>query len=94
MFRTDDGISFVEDTSICDGTVAEIIALRSCTIDNYDFNGAPFNLAWGSSIYAIVIATNIKGSSASSAEGNGAVILRVPDAPTSLADAPDITSNS
>ena len=67
MFRTDDGISFVEDTSICDGTIASVVALRSCTIDNYDFNGAPFNLAWGSSIYAIVIATNIKGSSASSA---------------------------
>jgi hypothetical protein len=45
---------------------------------------SPFNLAWGASVFAKVIATNVVGSSASSEEGNGAVMLTNPDAPASL----------
>jgi len=45
---------------------------------------APFNLPWGSSVYAKVIATNIYGNSLPSNFGNGAIILTYPDAPTTL----------
>ena len=45
---------------------------------------APFNLAFGSSIHAKLLAFNIYGDSLMSAEGNGAIILTVPNAPVSL----------
>jgi hypothetical protein len=45
---------------------------------------APFNLVWGSSVYAKVIAGNVVGSSQASSIGNGAVILTVPDSPINL----------
>lgn len=47
---------------------------------------APFSLEWGSSIIARVTATNTYGSSELSAEGNGAIILTNPDAPTNLVE--------
>ena len=47
---------------------------------------APFNLPWGESVYAKVIATNIYGDSLISNEGNGAVIITYADAPTDLAE--------
>jgi hypothetical protein len=49
-------------------------------------------LIWGSSIFAKVLATNVKGNSLLSDAGNGAVILRVPDAPVGLANLPAITN--
>jgi len=45
---------------------------------------SPFNLTWGSSVFAIVSATNNYGTSSFSSEGNGAVILTLPDAPINL----------
>jgi hypothetical protein len=54
----------------------------------------PYNLEWGSSIYARLTATNIKGDSLESIEGNGAVIIRIPDAPINLANIPSITTGS
>jgi|LauGreDrversion4_2_1035121.scaffolds.fasta_scaffold1275250_1 hypothetical protein len=44
----------------------------------------PFNIPWGSSIWARVEAINVIGQSGFSAAGNGAVILSVPGAPTDL----------
>lgn len=78
---------------MCDGTLAEVVTSKSCTVDNYDFNEAPFSLPWGSSIYAKVIAINVKGGSVESLAGNGAIILRAPDAPLSLADVSAVTNN-
>ncbi len=48
--------------------------------------------AWGTSIYVKVSAINIKGESVVSLAGNGATIVRVPDAPVMLANVPTITS--
>lgn len=48
---------------------------------------------WGASIYAKVIAINIVGNSLISDEGNGAIILTNPDAPTDLANVPAITAS-
>jgi hypothetical protein len=47
---------------------------------------SPYLLAYGSSIYAKVIAINEKGSSVESNPGNGAIIITYPDAPTTLAE--------
>lgn len=44
----------------------------------------PFNLEWGASIYAKIIAINAYGYSLASDEGNGAYITTTPDAPTDL----------
>lgn len=55
---------------------------------------APYNLPWGSSVFADVLATNIIGSSGTSAGGNGAIILITPDSPRNLANVPAITSAS
>jgi len=52
----------------------------------------PFALAWGSDVYAKIIATNIYGDSLMSEAGNGARILTVPDSPVSFADVPSITN--
>jgi hypothetical protein len=52
----------------------------------------PFEIAWGSSIYARVKAYNVIGNSEFSEPGNDAVILSVPSAPTSLVNVPENTS--
>lgn len=54
----------------------------------------PYDLPWGSSIYAILSATNIVGESLFSVEGNGAVILTNPDRPVNLQNEPTITKAS
>ena len=59
-----------------------------------DYTTTPYNLEWGSSIFAKVYATNVKGDSVESIEGNGAIIIRVPDVPVNLANVPSITSGS
>lgn len=45
-----------------------------------------FQLPWGSSIYAKIIAYNLYGSSASSGLGNGATILTYPDPPANVGE--------
>lgn len=59
-----------------------------------DLIKAPYHHAWGSSIYARVIATNVKGDSIVSNEGNGAIILTVPEAPIDLANIPSTTART
>jgi len=59
-----------------------------------DLIKAPYHHPWGASIYARVIATNIKGNSLISPKGNDAVILTVPDSPINLANVPAITSSA
>jgi hypothetical protein len=45
---------------------------------------ADFSLPWASHVYAKVIATNVYGDSTESSEGNGAIIVAVPDKPFNL----------
>ena len=68
----------------CDGSDALIMAQRVCYVPFLTFKAAPFNLAWGASIYAKVAATNIMGSSLTSSAGNGAIITKIPDPPERL----------
>jgi hypothetical protein len=54
----------------------------------------PFNIEWGSSIYAKVIATNQYGDSEISDVGNGAIIITYPDAPLNLREDRSIRDSS
>lgn len=49
-------------------------------------------IAWGSSVYAKVSATNQFGTSTFSNSGNGAVIVTVPDSPISVANNMAVTT--
>jgi hypothetical protein len=83
-FRQSDGITYSESLTTCDGSDALIMAQKICYIPFTTFKVDPFNLAWGSSIYAKVSATNIMGSSLTSSAGNGATITKIPDPPENL----------
>jgi hypothetical protein len=67
------------------------VAAHSCSVLTSDLLAAPFNLPWGSSVYARITAQNIIGNSLASDSGNGAVILTTPDSPLSLANDPTST---
>ncbi len=70
----------------CNGANLAVISAEYCITPITTLLAAPFSLPWGSSIYTRVTAINAVGSSISSNDGNGAVILTVPDAPVSLAN--------
>ena len=78
--RQNDGITFTPLPANCIGV------LTSCTVPIDILLVAPYNLAWGASIWATVLAKNVVGSSAASPRGNGAVILTNPGAPSSLSN--------
>jgi hypothetical protein len=80
-FRHSDGTSFSTEPVNCDGSDP---AQLSCQIPAVVLNTTPFNLAWGDSVYARVTAANIYGTSLVSNEGNGGIIIRIPDAPQSI----------
>jgi len=54
---------------------------------------SPYNIGWGSSIHAIITATNFYGTSVVSDDGNGAIILTVPDPPINLVNVPTLTAS-
>jgi titin len=70
----------------------EVINAHSCSVLISDLRTSPYHLAWGSSVWAQVTATNIKGDSVISQVGNGAIILTVPGEPTALANVPTVTN--
>jgi len=75
----------------CDGESNSVLTGNSCTVPTATLLAAPFNLPWGSTIHAKVLATNVVGSSDYSEIGSGAVILTNPDAPTLLKNEPAVT---
>ena len=81
-----DNITFTQDLTDCDGTKASIVSAAQCSVPITILRASPYSLSWGSSIYAKVVATNIYGNSAISLSGNGAVILTVPDSPTTIVE--------
>jgi len=58
-FRASDGTTFSPLTQYCDGTQSSVLSTRKCQIPSVAFTATPFNLPWGSSIYAKVTAINI-----------------------------------
>lgn len=90
-FKGKDG-QFSQDINDCDGTVASIVAAKECTILLSTLQVDPFLLEFGDSIFAKIVAVNYYGESMESDEGNGAIVLLVPDAPTGLADNVAVTT--
>lgn len=68
--------------------------MTQCSVPTSVLLASPFNLPWGTSVWATVTATNIYGDSIVSEAGNGAIMLTYPDAPLNLADQPLYTSAS
>jgi hypothetical protein len=89
--RTADVTIWQVDSTDCDGSDSTIIAATQCTVLVSTLKSAPFEIAWGSSIYAKVIATNYLGSSLASQAGNGAIILTYPDEPLNLVNNLEVT---
>jgi hypothetical protein len=63
MVMTSDGVSFVRETTGCNGFDANTIAFGTCLIPKYELIAAPFNLAWGTELKVKVIARNAVGNS-------------------------------
>jgi hypothetical protein len=51
-----------------------------------DLKELPYEIPWGSEVFASIIAMNDYGPSEASEPGNGAVIITYPDIPTDLAE--------
>jgi hypothetical protein len=84
--RKVDGLTYHQEHSYCDGADSTIMAQTSCTIPVATLMGSYFNLAWGSSVYAKVLAYNDYGDSIESDDGNGAILVTEPDAPVNLVE--------
>ena len=52
--RQNDGVSFSLELGGCDGSQSQIIASTTCSISVTTLRAAPFNIPWGSSVYARV----------------------------------------
>ena len=87
-----DGVTYSTSLVSCNGANAAVIASASCTVPISNLLVSPFNLPWGSSIFATVTATNTVGTSAISQAGNGAIILTNPDPPQNVINVPQTTT--
>jgi len=81
-----DNTTFSIDSTDCDGKDSTIMNATKCSVPITTLRASTYNLPWGSSVYAKLLAYNIYGKSATSAVGNGAVILTIPDSPKSVAE--------
>ncbi len=81
-------------TTSCIEETAAVVSSTICTVPILSLIVQPFLLPWGSSVFAKVTAVNIYGLSTESSDGNGAIILTVPDAPVMLANNPSGTTGS
>jgi hypothetical protein len=84
LVRTNDGVTFNQSLANCDGSSAIVLGEASCDIPATAFNEAPFNLPWGSELFAKIVAVNSKGSSSESDVSSGAFLYRRPDKPLNV----------
>ena len=84
--RHSDFLSYSLLLDSCDGSDPTIVSEKSCKIPVSYLIVAPFELPWGSSVFAKVLATNSKGSSTLSNGGNGAIIVTYPDPPINVSE--------
>lgn len=89
--RQSDNLSFSEEPVSCDGSDTNIMAGLTCNVPISTLKTTPYSISWGLSIYATVTAVNVYGLSVESLEGNGAIILTIPDAPINLVNVASIT---
>ena len=90
--RHADEVSYSLELSHCDGNEQTIVDTQSCIIPISVIRDAPFYLEWGTSVFAKIVAKNAVDSSHESAEGNGAMIVTVPDAPINLENVDTVTN--
>jgi hypothetical protein len=87
---TSDGVTFGQSYTFCNGGSASVISTRSCSIPVATLRSSPFNLPWGTTVKATVVAYNSYGDSVNSTIGFGSgstpIIVTVPDAPINLAE--------
>lgn len=62
------------------------MSTQQCTIEQSYLLLSPYSLVLGDSIFINVVATNVKGDSLISEDGNGATIIQPPDSPVNLAE--------
>lgn len=86
MIRKYDGINYLEELTSCDGTDSTILANTQCTISLTILEAVPYSLSLGESVFAKVLASNVKGDSSESDVGSGALIITQPDPPLNLAE--------
>jgi hypothetical protein len=83
--RNSDELTYTLNEANCDSFAdPTILTTTSCRIPIADLIVYPYNLYWGSSIWARVQAYNTYGDSFFSELGNGATIYTIPDAPVNL----------
>jgi len=85
-FLQADGTSYSTELTNCDGSTTGIRDATTCTVPVSAFKATPFELPWGSEVWARVKAWNYYGNYGYSGSGNGAVITTYPDAPTTLVE--------
>lgn len=78
--RESDGLTFTSEAVSCLPSDAILISTMSCSVPITTLLASPYNLPWGSSIFAQISATNSYGTSVLSQGDNGAIILTVPSA--------------
>jgi hypothetical protein len=72
--------TFIENKEVCDGASVDAMNLNFCSVPMSALWTAPFNLVYGTTIKARVIAINQRGESiASTVNTNGPIVLTVPD---------------
>lgn len=88
-----DGVTYSEELTPleCDGTSADVVDNRECTISLLALRSEPFNLVMDESVWVKIISINTYGESYISEPGNNAVIQLVPDAPLNFANVVEIT---
>jgi hypothetical protein len=84
--RQSDDSTFTEDSTNCDGSNGTILTNRQCTVPITTLITSPYSLNTCDGVYVKISATNAKGTSSTSNEGNGGQIISAPDAPVSLTE--------
>lgn len=84
--RQSNNVTFETETTSCDGSNPSIVASKHCSVPISTLKAASFELTWGASVFAKVVAINFYGESVVSDAGNGAIILTYPDFPVNLAE--------
>lgn len=76
-----DQVTFSQELTYCDG---QSVVTTQCLIPAAVLNASPFDLTWGSDVYAKITATNLYGDSFVSLIGNGGTIVTIPNKPINL----------
>lgn len=77
-------MTYTPDLIYCEGLDQDIVATQTCTIPVAQLIIEPYMLTWADSVWVVISASNLYGTSLYSNAGNGAILYTVPDAPTNV----------